>query len=120
MSAKREVRDYLNDVLESIADIHEFTQGMSYDAFAADKKTVKAVIRCLEVIGEAVKKIPPEIRARHSTLPWTEVAGMRDKLIHEYFGVDLEIVWETVNSDLGLFETAIVKILESLNLETQG
>ena len=114
MSAKREVRDYLNDILESVDDIHEFTRGMTYAEFAADKKTVKAVIRCLEVIGEAAKKIPAEIRASYSSLPWAEISGMRDKLIHEYFGVDIEIIWETVNSDLGSLKTVIPEILKNL------
>jgi uncharacterized protein with HEPN domain len=115
MSTKREVRDYLNDILESIGDIHDFTRSMTYAEFSADRKTVKAVIRCLEVIGEAAKKIPAETRASYSALPWTEIAGMRDKLIHEYFGVDLEIVWETINNDLDGLETATGDILKKLS-----
>jgi uncharacterized protein with HEPN domain len=65
-----------------------------------DKKTIKAVIRSLEVLGEASKKIPESIKARYPYVPWKRMAGMRDKLIHEYFGVDLEIVWNVVKNEL--------------------
>jgi len=73
---------------------------MNYEDFEADRKTINAVIRSLEIICEAAKKIPTEVRVRYPQIPWNEIAGMRDKLIHEYFGVDLEIVWETIQSDL--------------------
>lgn len=115
MSPKREVRDYLNDILQSIADIRDFIAGMSYDRFTADRKTIHAVVRSLEIIGEATKKIPQEIRLLHPDLPWSEIAAMRDKLIHEYFGVDLEIVWETAQNDLSPLESAIRKVLEKLD-----
>ena len=93
MSDRREVRDYLFDILQAIEDIRSYTIGMSVDAFRKDRKTQQAVIRCLEVVGEATKKIQPALRDRHPETPWQEIAGMRDKLIHEYFGVDLDIVW---------------------------
>lgn len=112
MSLKREVRDYLNDILESLADIRTFVACLSFDQFTGDKKTINAVIRALEIIGEATKKIPPEIRALHPDLPWNEIAAMRDKLIHEYFGVDLEIVWETVQEDLEPLESVVRKVLQ--------
>mgnify|MGYP001588903647 FL=1 len=88
----RELRDYLNDILEMIGNIRNFTEGISYEELEGDKKTLYAVIRCLEVLGEAVKKIPSYIREEHPEIPWQEIAGMRDKLIHEYFGVDIETV----------------------------
>jgi uncharacterized protein with HEPN domain len=115
MSLERDVRDYLDDILQSIADIREFIAAMSYDQFAADRKTNYAVVRSLEIIGEATKKIPHEIRLFHPDLPWSEIAAMRDKLIHEYFGVDLEIVWETAQNDLNPLENAIRKVREHLD-----
>ncbi|MCL0071143.1 DUF86 domain-containing protein [Thermodesulfovibrionales bacterium] len=89
MSEERLLQDYLNDILESISDIRDFVMGMTFDTFANDRKTVKAVIRSLEVIGEAINKIPPDIRNRYSETHWQEMIGMRNRLIHEYFGVDL-------------------------------
>jgi len=93
MSTERIILDYLNDIIESIDDSHTFTEGMTLDDFSHDKKTVNAVIRSLEIIGEASKKIPNSIRVQYPQIPWREIAGMRDKLIHDYFGVDLEVVW---------------------------
>lgn len=90
MSTEREIRDYLNDILEAISDLRTFTKGLDLDAFRADRKTVNACIRSLEVIGEATKKIPEATRRKKPDLPWRAIAGMRDKLIHEYFGVDLQ------------------------------
>ena len=92
--------DFVNDVLDSIGLAIEFTKNLEYDDFAQDKKTIPAVIRCLEVIGEASKKITPEIKNHFLELPWKRMAGMRDKLIHDYFGVDLEKIWLTVKNDL--------------------
>jgi uncharacterized protein with HEPN domain len=92
--------DYIKDILISIQDVEEFTSGMRFDEFLQDKKTIKAVIRSLEVLGEASRKIPESIKARYPHVPWKRMAGMRDKLIHEYFGVDLEIVWNVVKNEL--------------------
>ena len=100
MSTNRDIRDYIFDISDSINDIRSFVLNMNYEDFEADRKTVNAVIRSLEIIGEAAKKIPTEVRVQYPQIPWNEIAGMRDKLIHEYFGVDLEIVWETIQSDL--------------------
>lgn len=96
----RDFSDYIKDILISIHDVEEFTSGMKFDEFLQDKKTIKAVIRSLEVLGEASKKIPESIKARYPHVPWKRMAGMRDKLIHEYFGVDLEIVWNVVKNEL--------------------
>ena len=114
MSEERLLQDYLNDILESISDIREFVMGMSFDAFISDRKTVKAVIRSLEVIGEAVNKLPQEIRDRYPETPWQEMIGMRNRLIHEYFGVDLNIVWQTIEEDLGHLEVNVRKVYSDL------
>ena len=106
----RPIIDYIQDVLDSISDIKYFTRDFDLISFRQDKKTIYAVIRCLEIIGEAVKKIPPEIRAHHPHIPWQAIAGMRDKLIHDYFGVDIELVWDTVQEELGGLQLAIEQI----------
>ena len=100
MSKGREIADYLNDIRNAIAEVEEFTLGMDYESFAADKKTVNAVIRSLEVLGEATKHIPESFRKKHSEIPWTNMAGMRDVLIHDYMGVDLRTVWNVVRKRL--------------------
>ena len=111
MSRERAIRDYLEDILQAVTDARDFIRGLDYDAFVRDRKTVSAVIRCLEVIGEAVKKIPADVRSRRPEVAWSEAAGMRDKLIHEYFGVDLETVWLTVQEDLEPISRAVDDLL---------
>lgn len=100
MSKGREISDYLADIVTAINDIEEFINGMSYEMFAADKKTVNAVIRCLEVIGEAAKHILAAFRKKHPEIPWNRMAGMRDVLIHDYMGVDLKTVWKVAQERL--------------------
>ena len=115
MSEERVLLDYLNDILESIADIREFTAGMTKEDFSKDKKTINAVVRSLEVIGEAANKLPNHIRDRHPEISWQETVGMRNRLIHEYFGVDLDIVWQTTEEDLEpLDKTVKVIIAETI------
>lgn len=114
MSDERTILDYLEDISNAIADIRSFVHDMSADAFMADKKTVNAVVRSLEVIGEATGKIPTDIRMRYPDVPWDEIIGMRNRLIHEYFGVDLDIVWQTIQDDLAALKTAITTMLNEL------
>lgn len=97
---ERDIRDYINDLIESCENIVEFTKGMSYDDFSADKKTANAVIRCLEIVGEATKNLPLNFRANYPDIPWKQMAGMRDKLIHEYFGVDKQMIWQVVKKHI--------------------
>ena len=97
---KREFLDYVDDVADAMRKTQGFTGGMNYEEFSKDEKTVFAVIRAIEVIGEAAKKIPLSVRKRYPDVPWKEMAGMRDKLIHEYFGVNLRAVWDTVKGDI--------------------
>ncbi len=97
---KREIGDYIEDILEAMTNAMEFTKDMSYDEFVKDTKTVYAVIRAIEIIGEAVKNIPEETREKYPDIPWRSMAGIRDKVIHAYFGVKLERVWEVVKRDI--------------------
>jgi uncharacterized protein with HEPN domain len=111
MYKDRQAIDYLNDILESIEDIREFTDGMNYDTFIKDRKTMKAVVRSLEVIGEAAKNVPIPLKEGHTEIPWQEIIGMRNKITHEYFGIDLDIVWQSAQEDLSPLESAIKKII---------
>jgi uncharacterized protein with HEPN domain len=96
MYKNREVIDFLEDTLNAMEKAELFVADMTYEEFLKDEKTIFAVIRAIEIIGEAMKHVPPEYRQKISNIPWRDIIGMRDILIHEYFGVDLETVWETV------------------------
>lgn len=117
---QRDFRDYFQDILDSIQDIESFIGNMSFDQFMDDRKTINAVIRSLEVIGEAVKNIPESIRIKFPEIPWKKMAGMRDKMIHEYFGIDMEIVWKTIKSNLPPLKPLIIQLLDEQNNETSN
>jgi len=111
---KRDIGLYIKDILDCIDKIEEFTKNMSFDDFVKDDKTASAVIRKLEVIGEATKNIPESIRERYKDIPWKDMARMRDKIIHFYFGVDYEIVWKVIIQRLPQIKPLIKKLLEKL------
>jgi len=100
MRRARNHRDRLEDICEAVQKAMDFVQGMTYESFLADEKTVYAVVRALEIVGEATKRVPSEIRDRYAQVPWRSMAGMRDKLIHDYVSVNAEVVWKTVTEDL--------------------
>ena len=102
---------YLRHVLDAIGRIEEYTKGITRKGFLNDHLRQDAVIRQIEVIGEAVKKLSAETKEKHPLTPWSDVAGMRDKLIHHYFGVDLDAVWDTVRRDIPVLKKQIAKIL---------
>ena len=108
----KEFIDYIEDIIKAMGDALGFVKDMDCEAFVGDTKTTYAVIRALEIIGEASKKVPPSIKSCYGEIPWKKMAGMRDKVIHEYFGVDLKRVWNTVNNDLPSLKPLFEKILE--------
>lgn len=91
---------YIDHILKSIDNITEYTKGFNKKRFSEDTLVQDAVIRNFEIIGEAAKKISINFRQNYTEIPWKEMAGMRDKLIHDYFGVDIEVIWKTINDDL--------------------
>jgi len=107
----RDPEVYVRDMLGAIAAIREYVAGLDEDAFRSDQRTVDAVARNLEVLGEAAKSIPPGLRARHPTIEWRKIAGLRDVIIHQYFVVDLTIVWEIVTTKLDDLEAGLRQIL---------
>jgi uncharacterized protein with HEPN domain len=117
MYKNREVIDFLEDTLNAMVKAELFIADMTYEEFLKDEKTIFAVIRAIEVIGEALKHVPPEFRQKFSNIPWRDITGMRDILIHEYFGVDLETVWETVKTDIPSMKPLFVELLNNIKTE---
>ncbi|HKH48644.1 MAG TPA: DUF86 domain-containing protein [Thermoanaerobaculia bacterium] len=111
--SSRSDRDLLSDILEALRRARSYTADQSYDQFLADTKTQDAVIRTLEILGEATKKLSPSLRESHPEIPWKSMAGLRDKLIHDYFGVNVDIVWQIVQDQLPALAEQVEAALEA-------
>ncbi len=112
MTSKRTAEDYLRDILDYAEKAERFLTGIpSAEALREDERTLLAVVRALEVIGEAAKRIPRDVRKKHPEVPWRGMTGMRDKVIHGYYGVDVEVVWRTVHEDLPPLRKVISDLL---------
>ena len=103
---------YLKDIKIAIISIEKFIEGLDFEQFKLDDKTSSAVIRKFEIIGEATKNIPDTIRKEYSQIPWKDITGMRDKLIHAYSEVDLKLVWTTIHQRLPDLKSIIEKLIE--------
>jgi uncharacterized protein with HEPN domain len=114
MKARREYGDYLHDMLEAARKAERFVAGVDFEGFASNDEKVLAVIQTLQIIGEAARRIPKSVRTRYPTIPWREVIGMRDKLVHDYFGVNLKRVWQTVQDDLPSLRATVEQMLADL------
>lgn len=101
----------ITDILDAIAAIREYTMGMEYEEFAHDRKTVDAVLRSLMIIGEAVNHVPEEVTQRYPEIPWAEMSGMRNVVVHIYFGVNLQIIWDTIRRNLPLLIESLEVLL---------
>ena len=101
---------YFEDIVDSIEKIESYVAGMDFESFSNDFKTIDAVVRNLSIIGEAVNNLSEKVRADNADIPWIEIVGMRNKIINEYFGVDEEILWRTIQHDLPEFKKLLQKI----------
>jgi len=110
----REHRLYLNDILKALEAVENFVEGLNFEDFKQDDKTSSAVLRKFEIIGEAAKQVPESIKQKYPAVGWKEMAGMRDKLIHLYFGINYELVWQTIKNRIPEIKPAIRQILQNL------
>lgn len=109
----RDWQNRVKDVLAAIAEIQEFTNELTFEEFQDDRKTIKAVLYNLATIGEAVSSISPEVEASHPEIPWLDMRGMRNIVIHEYFQVNLSIIWQTLQEDLVPLESSLRQLIDS-------
>lgn len=109
---KRNLSNFLQDMLDSIAEIEAFTQDIDFKTFAANREKTLAVVKLLEILGEAVKKVPNEMRNRYPDVHWKGIAGMRDILVHEYWKVDIQVVWASVQKDVPMLKQAVEAMLK--------
>lgn len=114
---KRDIALYIKDILKNMDKAGRFIKDITYEDFASDEKTNYAVVRCVEIIGEAAKNIPENIRRKYPDIPWKKMAGMRDKISHFYFGIDMKKVWLAVKRDIPKIKPQIRKILKDISKE---
>ena len=109
--SKRPINLLLNDNRQAIDRIEQYIENLSFDAFSKDQKSVDAVVRNLEIIGEAASRLPDELKEKYSEIEWYKVVGLRHRIVHEYFGIDLEIIWQILQKDLPELKQKIMQII---------
>jgi uncharacterized protein with HEPN domain len=110
---KRTYLDFIEDIYEAIINVERFTDGLAYEAFVSDEKTLYAVRTGLQIIGEASAKIPERIRAQHPDIPWRQIISFRNRIVHEYFGLDVRLIWATIQHDLPELKPKIEQLLKT-------
>ena len=112
---KRRLSEFLDDILQAILDIERFTKGLDLERFRTNREKILAVVKLLEIVGEATKQIPEEIRQQHPSIPWKAIAGMRDILVHVYWDINTEVIWATVRENLPALKIAIEAIRRNID-----
>jgi len=114
--SEKNAQIFLEHILENIQDIESFSKNIFKSDLSQNKEKLNAIVRSIEVIGEAAKNMPHSFKEKHSQIPWKEIVGTRDKMIHHYFGIDIDIVWEIIKNDILILKKQILKIKEESNL----
>ena len=104
---KRNSRLLIEDIVTAVFKIEKYTAKSDREHFLKDEKTIDAVVRNLEIIGEACRQLPEEFKERHSTIPWHKIAGLRNRIVHDYFGVDLELIWQIISIEIPALKNSI-------------
>jgi uncharacterized protein with HEPN domain len=117
---KRDYRLFLKDIIQAMEAIEKFVEGMEFEELVKDDKTSSAVIRKFEILGEAGRNIPDWMREKYPQIPWKRMVGMRDRLIHGYFGIDYKLVWDTIKVEIPRIKSELERILQQIEGERDG
>lgn len=111
--SKRDWKILFNDIITAIQKIEKYTDNLTYENFIANELVKDAVVRNIEIIGEASNQIPDDFKAQHGNIPWNKLRGIRNRIVHDYFGVDHDIIWEIISNELNVLKADLNQILES-------